>query len=55
MLVCLKNRTREVYLQAGDEDSTETAFSLGRLDAAVRAKFADVPSLSERSHLIFQV
>ena len=55
VLVCLKNRIREVHLQAGDEDSAETAFSLGRLDAAVREKFADVSSLSERSHLIFQV
>ena len=53
ILVCLKNRTQEGRLES--DGNTAALFSLSVLDQAVRAKFADLPSLSDTSQLILQV
>ena len=52
VLVCLKNRTREVRLELVGDDAcacTTTPFSVDLLDKAVRAKFADLPCLADTS------
>ena len=49
VLVCLKNRTREVRLEAESDACTDTPFPVSRLDQAIRAKFSDLPSLTSTS------